>query len=154
MALPRTLDLPTLGLVARGIARRDELWRPHAVADPDALGRHTLIAEPHLTVVLMTWMPGQSTGFHDHDTAGAVTLVQGALLEERLRFADAPLRAEHHAGDGLAFGPDDIHRLSHLEGEPALTIHAYAGPVRRTGSYVEGPDGVLTRRAADLLVGV
>lgn len=141
-----SLDLETLTLVARGIARRTELWRPHV-----GTRRHALISEPHLSVVLMTWEPDQSTGFHDHDVAGAALVVEGALIEERLRFAEAPLRTEHVAGDTFGFGPADIHRLTHLKGSPAITIHAYTGPVRRTGSYVEGPGGVLTRRAEELL---
>ncbi len=150
MALSRSLDTSTLGLVARGIARRQELWRPHVVADPDQRHYHRLISEPHMTVWMICWMPGQTTGFHDHDgAAGAVTVVEGAVCEERLRFAEAPLRAEHHAGDVLSFGPDDIHRVTHLEGEPAITIHAYSPELRRMGSYEEGPGGALIRRSVD-----
>ena len=150
MAPTRTLDTSTLGLVARGIARRPELWRAHVVANPTQRHYHRLVSEPHMTVWMICWMPGQTTGFHDHDGAGgAVAVVEGAICEERLRFADAPVRTEHGPGDVLSFGPDDIHRVTHLEGEPAVTIHAYSPELRRMGSYVEGPGGVLMRVAQD-----
>jgi predicted metal-dependent enzyme (double-stranded beta helix superfamily) len=150
MAYIRPVDLATLGLVARGIARRPELWRAHVIADPGERHYRRLISEPHMSVWMLCWMPGQATGFHDHDgAAGAVTVAAGAICEERLRFADAHVRAEHRAGDVLTFGPDDIHRVTHLEGEPAVTIHAYSPELKRMGSYVEGPGGILMRRAQD-----
>jgi predicted metal-dependent enzyme (double-stranded beta helix superfamily) len=150
MSAARTLDTTALARVASGLAGRPELWREHVRADADQRWCHRLIAEPHMTVWLICWMPGHDTGFHDHDgAAGAVAVVEGAVAEQRLRFADTPVTTSHQAGELLTFGPDDIHRVVHLAGAPAVTIHAYSPELRRMGSYVEGPGGILMRRAQD-----
>jgi hypothetical protein len=45
-----------------------------------------LVDEPELEAWPICWMPGQHTGFHDHDlSSGAVTILSGAVKEERLR---------------------------------------------------------------------
>ena len=43
--------------------------------------------------------------------------------------------------------PVAIHRILHGGGEPAVTIHAYSPPLRRTGAYRIGPRGELEREA-------
>ena len=40
-----------------------------------------------------------------------------------------------------------IHRVLHAGDGPAVTIHAYSPPLRRTGAYRIGPDGVLERES-------
>jgi predicted metal-dependent enzyme (double-stranded beta helix superfamily) len=148
--MSRILETDELASTARGVAARPELWRPHVRADAELRHCHRLVAEPHLTVWLICWMPGHDTGFHDHDgAAGAVAVVSGAVREERLRYAAPPVATVHSAGDVLHFGPDEIHRVAHAAGEPAVTIHAYSPELRRMGAYVEGPEGILLRRAQD-----
>jgi predicted metal-dependent enzyme (double-stranded beta helix superfamily) len=148
--MPQLLDTTELARTAADLALRPHLWLSHVVPDPDRRCFHRLVDEPHMTVWIICWMPGQDTGFHDHDgAAGAVAVASGSVCEERLRFAAAPTRREAREGDVLTFGPDDIHRVSHLAGVPAVTIHAYSPELRRMGTYFEGPDGVLMRRAQD-----
>jgi hypothetical protein len=71
------------------------------------------------------------------------------VAEARLRLGGAPAYCERGAGEAFSFGPYDIHRVTHLAGEPAITIHAYSPELRRMGTYFEGPGGVLLRRAQD-----
>jgi hypothetical protein len=68
--------------------------------------------------------------------------------------ADRPQRTFHALrrdgpADTLQFGPADIHRVAHVSGTPAVTIHAYSPALRRMGAYVQSPDGVLLRHAMD-----
>jgi predicted metal-dependent enzyme (double-stranded beta helix superfamily) len=150
MPSPRTLDTAELATLASGLAARPDLWREHVLSDPNRRHFHRLIHEQHTTVWLICWMAGHDTGFHDHDgAAGAVAVVRGRICEQRLRFGAPPVATEHGAGDVLTFGPDDIHRVHHVAGAPAITIHAYSPELRRMGAYVEGPGGVLMRRALD-----
>src|SRR5690349_3967175 len=129
--MPRVLDGEELADLAAGLAARPALWRPHVRADADRRHFHCLVREPHATVWLICWMPGHDTGFHDHDgAAGAVTVVQGAVSEERLRLGGPPARTVHGAGEVFGFGPDDIHRVRWVAGEPAVTIHAYSPELR------------------------
>ena len=148
--MTRILDAAELRTLATGLAARPELWRPHLRPDPARRTFHALVREPHATVWLICWMPGHDTGFHDHDgAAGAVAVVQGQVCEERLRLGGSPLRSVHGAGEVFTFGPHDIHRVTHVAGAPAVTIHAYSPELRRMGAYDVGPDGVLQRRALD-----
>ena len=147
---PRILDADALCALASGLAARPELWRPHVRADPARRSFHALVREPHATVWLICWMPGHDTGFHDHDgAAGAVAVVQGKVCEERLRLGGAPRRSVHGTGAVFGFGPHDIHRVAHVAGEPAVTIHAYSPRLRRMGAYDVAPDGTLMRRAQE-----
>jgi hypothetical protein len=43
--------------------------------------------------------------------------------------------------------PSAIHRVLHAGSAPAVTIHAYSPPLRRTGAYWIGPSGELERTA-------
>ena len=107
-------------------------------------------ADAHLTVWLICWMPGHDTGFHDHDgSAGAVAVLDGAVVEERLRLLEPPATAIYGPGEVLEFGPADIHRVRHHGTGPAVTIHAYSPALRRMGAYVADDTGRLLRHALD-----
>jgi predicted metal-dependent enzyme (double-stranded beta helix superfamily) len=95
-------------------------------------------------------MPGHDTGFHDHDgSAGAVAVLEGEVVEQRLRVLADPATAVYGPGQVLEFGPDDIHRVLHHGSAPAVTIHAYSPALRRMGAYVVDEHGRLLRRALD-----
>jgi predicted metal-dependent enzyme (double-stranded beta helix superfamily) len=144
------LSFSDLRALATRFAAAPELWRPHVRADTERRACHPLLKTPEATVWLISWMPGHDTGFHDHDgAAGAVAVLEGAVLEERLRLGGAPSRAEHRAGSVVDFGPAVIHRVSHLDGAPAVTIHAYSPELRRMGAYVADASGELRRHAVD-----
>src|SRR4051794_7471052 len=146
----RILGAAELSDLALGLASRPDVWQPYVKADPDRRAFHALLRARHVTVWLICWMVGHDTGFHDHDgAAGAVAVVQGRVCEEPPRLDGPPRRSEHGAGEVFGFGPDDIHRVAHVAGEPAVTIHAYSPELRRMGAYDVGPDGLLRRRALD-----
>ena len=88
------------------------------------------------------------TGFHDHDvSSGAVAVVEGELIEERLVLAGAPLRLRHRAGEVFDFGSAHVHRMLQDSDTPAVSIHAYSPPLWRMGSYAVNPDGTLCRQS-------
>jgi predicted metal-dependent enzyme (double-stranded beta helix superfamily) len=144
----RDLDRSELRAVVASLARRPELWRDRVRLDPRQRTYERLLGDPHLTVWLNCWMDDHDTGFHDHDTsAGAVAVLEGTVLEERLRLGGAPRRLTFGPGGVFDFGPSTIHRVSHGGGGPAITLHAYSPPLLRTGSYAVGHGGVLERRS-------
>ena len=129
---------------------RPALWRPHVRHDPRRRFFHRLLDDAHVTVWLICWMPGHDTGFHDHDgSAGAVTVMEGQVLEERLRWAQVPVSAVFGPGEVLRFGPSDIHRIRHHGDVPSVTLHAYSPALRRMGAYVADDEGRLLRHALD-----
>jgi hypothetical protein len=94
-------------------------------------------------------MDGHDTGFHDHDTsAAAITVVEGAIVEERLSLAGA-CGARHDAGAVLEVPAEAIHRVRHAGDAPAVTLHAYSPPLTRVGTYEVGAGGALLRHAQD-----
>jgi predicted metal-dependent enzyme (double-stranded beta helix superfamily) len=146
--------LPTSGVplgpeqmtaVVASIAARPGLWRPHH--DPHATQRTyaALHRDETLDVWAIFWLPGDDTGWHDHDTSsGAVHVVEGTLEECVLRLAQAERRRLYAAGSALAFGPSHIHRLT-CAAPRAISIHAYSPPLWRLGQYTVAEDGALRR---------
>ena len=145
-------DLTTAELtaLAQTYAADPASWVPHVRVDPGRRACHRLLEAPNATVWLLCWMPGQETGFHDHDGAsGAVAVARGTVVEQRLRLGGAPSTRTATEGDCFGFEGFVIHNVGHGAGAPAVTIHAYSPALRRMGAYDVGPDGELRRRALD-----
>jgi predicted metal-dependent enzyme (double-stranded beta helix superfamily) len=81
---------------------------------------------------LLSWLPGQRTGFHDHfGSCGAFAVARGELQERTVPAASASgrsvlRRAAFAAGQVRAFGPQHVHDVLNSSGQPAVSIHAYA----------------------------
>jgi quercetin dioxygenase-like cupin family protein len=95
---------------------------------------------------VICWSEDQDTGFHDHDeSAAAILVIDGQVREERLRLGADPEARLGGPGSLLFVPPTAIHRVLHVGDGPAITIHAYSPPLRRTGAYRLGPGGELER---------
>jgi predicted metal-dependent enzyme (double-stranded beta helix superfamily) len=133
-----------IGLVQR-IGDHQELWRHHVAFDDEDRHYVCLHRDAHLDVWVLCWTPANDTGWHDHDTSsGAVAVVDGSLLEQRLAVGSPELRRQVDAGNAFDFGPDHIHRLSGLA-LGSVSIHAYSPPLWRLGQYRVDPSGALLR---------
>jgi predicted metal-dependent enzyme (double-stranded beta helix superfamily) len=134
-------------LVGR-IAADPSLWQP--LVHRDAAARHyeQLSCDEHVGVWVISWASGNDTGFHDHDLSrGAVAVVEGELIEERLVVGGAPREIRHRAGETFEFDASHVHRMRHDASAPAVSIHAYSPPLSRMGAYAVHPDGTLLRRS-------
>lgn len=132
--------------LAREYARQSDLWRHLVHHDPERRTYALLRDDDEVTAWVICWADDHDTGWHDHDvSAGAVAVVRGCVIEERLRLGGDPWQRLAGAGDAFDFRPDDIHRVRHGGGEPAVTIHVYSPPLRRQGSYAVSPVGTLRR---------
>ncbi len=88
-------------------------------------------------VWLLSWLPGQRTGFHDHcGSSGAFTVVQGEL-QERTPAAGraAPVEVAYAAGRVRSFGPRHVHEVVNETAAPAVSIHAYSPPLAGMRRY-------------------
>lgn len=79
-------------------------------------------------VWLVTWAPGQSSSWHEHDAASAYTVLAGELTETRAHPRTGTRAARHHAGRGAAAGPGRLHTLQNLGVLPAISVHAAVIP--------------------------
>ncbi len=128
------------------IAGRDDLWRPLVVIDRGRRRYELLYEDRWVDIWVLSWMPGQRTGFHDHDRSGVgLCCAQGALDEGMLVLGGRaePIRLEAGASRNGAGGY--IHSVAHVAGEPAVSIHAYSPPLMVVGQYSQDATGRLVR---------
>jgi hypothetical protein len=134
-------------LVAR-IAADPSQWRPRVLRDAGERHFEQLWRDEHVDVWVISWANGSDTGFHDHDTShGAVAVVEGEIVEERLVVGGMPLQLHHRAGDAFDFDASHVHRMRQETDTPAVSIHAYSPPLERMGAYAVGADGTLRRES-------
>jgi len=124
------------------------------LTDLDALVRYLperrdcvlVYRDAHVEAWAISWMNDADTGFHDHGcSAGALHVVHGAVAEDRPRLEGGPDTVVYGAGETRPFEVDHIHRVRHVGGATALTVHVYSPPLTSMGAYEVGADGVLRR---------
>ena len=126
-------------------AGKEHDWAPLVRHDEQERTYQLLHRDADVEVYLVCWMPGHDTGFHDHDhSAAAITVVEGAITEERLAITGAVKRTLDK-GDTVTIAREAIHRVRHAGQEPATTLHAYSPPLERVGTYQIADDGALLR---------
>lgn len=124
-------DPTDLVRTVRALAASPSRWL--AEIDFDPVSRHyARIADlGDREAWLLTWLPGQGTGWHDHgDSAGAFTVVSGQLREETADRTDDGLTAgatlTWSRGSARRFGTEHVHRVTNTGIEPAISLHVYA----------------------------
>ncbi len=94
----------------------------------------------------ISWLPGQSTGFHDHGASSGAFVVASGILEEHRVGERARVI---HPGKPRAFGPDYAHDVRNVSLAPAISIHAYSPPLDEMNDYeLEGSELVPRERAS------
>jgi predicted metal-dependent enzyme (double-stranded beta helix superfamily) len=141
-----TLAPAVLCRLVERLARRSDLWRPLVVFDRRRRRYRLLFEDPRLDVWVLSWMPGQATGYHDHgDSNVALTGLQGSVVEQQLRLGAASIGRELAPGR-FQQGPGGyIHSVAYATGAPAVTLHAYSPPLVAVGQYRTRPSGELVR---------
>jgi hypothetical protein len=134
-------------LVSR-IAAEPERWRSLVRHDTGQRHFEQLWRDAHVDVWVISWGRGNDTGFHDHDiSSGAVAVVEGELVEERLALGAEPRELRHGVGQVFDFDASHVHRMRQDSATPSVSIHAYSPPLWRMGSYAVAPDGTLRRQS-------
>ena len=142
------LDRHELRQLVSRIAADPEQWQP--LVRTNGRDRHfeQLWRDEDVDVWVISWANGNDTGFHDHDTScGAVAVVEGEIVEERLALAGAPRELSHRAGTVFDFDASHVHRMRQQTDTRAVSIHAYSPPLVRLGAYAVGSDGTLRRQS-------
>jgi predicted metal-dependent enzyme (double-stranded beta helix superfamily) len=143
---PRHVGSTELRRMARDLAGRPDAWRPHLPVEPTRRGAYRAHLDDDVEIWVLSWSPGHDTGYHDHGgSAAAIAVVEGSLLEERLTVSGVPARRAIAAGDVIDAHPEHVHRVRHVGGPPAVSIHVYSPPLREVGAYRVSGDGLLER---------
>lgn len=148
-ALPRR-DLGRVELreLAVRIGAAPSVWRDLVADGSSGRGFEQLWRDDHVDLWVITWLDGGDTGFHDHDvSSGAVAVVEGEVVEERLVVGALPSRTVHRSGDSFHFDASHVHRMRHERPAPSVSIHAYSPPLWRMGAYALEHDGALRRES-------
>jgi hypothetical protein len=126
----------TLGRLVREVAAAGQ-WRDIAMfcTDKRWFGRLELTA--NYEIWLLTWLPGQHTGFHDHgEAAGAFAVAQGSVLETLAQPGSRHIRARLAAeGTVRMFGAGHLHDVGNVSRVPAVSVHAYSPPLTAMRRY-------------------
>ena len=143
------LSAEELEEIAAAIGERPELWRPLVRSDPSHRRYELLYEDDRMDAWVLSWMPGQGTGFHDHAVSGVgIYCAHGSVREALLRFGEAEVEHELRGGARRHGDPGYIHRVRHGSGEPAVTIHVYSPRLDEVGQYRVGENGIMRREAA------
>jgi predicted metal-dependent enzyme (double-stranded beta helix superfamily) len=135
--------------VAEAIAERPQIWEPLIREDPVQRRYELVYEDDRMDAWVLSWMPGQGTGFHDHYASSVgLTCVRGKVKEDLMRFGEPELALMLRPGDTRSGGPGYIHRVQHALGEPAVTIHVYSPRLDEVGQYRLDEHGVLRREQA------
>ncbi|GLY66986.1 cysteine dioxygenase [Amycolatopsis taiwanensis] len=141
--------------VALAYASDRDRWRDLLRYDPDRRFSALVESDGDQEIWLLSWLPGQQTGLHDHaGSTGAFTLVSGRLSETVARRApDGRAITELHrlaAGQSRVFGPGYVHQVRNEGPDPAVSIHVYRSGGRRMRAFqldpVAGPVREESRR--------
>jgi len=101
---------------------------------------------PDYDIWAISWLPGQSTGFHDHGASSGAFVVATGILEEH---RPDERRSVIHPGKPRSFGPNYTHDVRNVSLAPAISIHAYSPPLDEMNEYeLEGSRLVPRERAS------
>lgn len=136
--------------LARDIAADRDGWEPFVRYDATTRWYHRLRTGPGYEVWLLSWVPGQGSGAHDHGrSSGVLTVLQGELTERV--GADGSARHTLRAGAQRVFAPGYVHDVVNDALEPAVSLHIYfpgltempPHPAPAAGAAAPGPLDVL-----------
>jgi predicted metal-dependent enzyme (double-stranded beta helix superfamily) len=147
--LGQLLGARQLAEVVRRVSGNPADWLTRVRLNPAGRWYEQLHIDDSHEVWLISWLPGQETGFHDHGgAAGAFTVVLGTLLENRVVGArsDGHVQAKPiGAGATRSFGPRYIHNVRNSAASSvAVSVHAYSPPLSAMTRYELTESGLVT----------
>jgi predicted metal-dependent enzyme (double-stranded beta helix superfamily) len=148
-ATGRLLGARQLATVVQRVADRQAEWLTRVRLNPAGRWYEQIHLDESHEVWLISWLPGQETGFHDHGGAsGAFTVALGTLLESRpANGTGSPqvLSKPVGAGGVRSFGPRYIHNVRNASAASvAVSVHAYSPPMTAMTRYEMTQSGLVT----------
>jgi predicted metal-dependent enzyme (double-stranded beta helix superfamily) len=156
---PGAPDFGPAGLVARAkvFADHPEEWLHRVRLSSYGRWYERIHADADHEVWVISWLPGQGTGLHDHGgSAGAFAVALG-VLEEHGFVAEHDVPEERGAvtvrmvagGEARGFGPGHLHDVRNTSAAPAVSVHVYAPPLVTMRRYDLDGDGQVVEAATE-----
>jgi len=126
-----------LGQIVSEIAAAAQSWRPIVDFSTERRWYRRLVLADDHEIWLLSWLPGQHTGFHDHGEArGAFAVAQGELRETLAQPGRNRVRNRRAStGSVTSFGSRHLHDVSNASTAPAVSVHAYSPPLTAMRRY-------------------
>ncbi|MEW2810791.1 cysteine dioxygenase family protein [Streptomyces massasporeus] len=107
--------------LARSVAGDRSQWEHLVRYDAVSRWYHRLRTGPGYEVWLLSWVPGQGSGLHDHGRSSGVLTVLDGTLTERTDVGRRVLRT----GVQRVFAPEYVHQIDNDTLQPAVSLHVY-----------------------------
>ncbi|SOD65142.1 Cysteine dioxygenase type I [Streptomyces zhaozhouensis] len=130
LAIPHLLPAPAahpttvagFAGLAVALAGDRECWESLVRYDATSRWYHRLRVGPGYEVWLLSWLPGQGSGRHDHGpSSGVYTVLAGALTEHAAGRGERVLTP----GSLRVFAPGYVHEVVNAALAPAVSLHVY-----------------------------
>jgi predicted metal-dependent enzyme (double-stranded beta helix superfamily) len=143
LAVQARLGPARLGELVRQVADSGE-WPSMVTFETGRRWYRRLELTEGYEIWLLSWLPGQHTGFHDHgEAAGAFTVVQGQLEEALARPGSRAVRRRATSqGAVRTFGARHLHDVTNAAAVAAVSVHAYSPPLTAMRRYQMRPSGL------------
>jgi predicted metal-dependent enzyme (double-stranded beta helix superfamily) len=147
---PMLLRPSQLAQTASAIASDPDRWLGLVHYDTSRRWYHRLALDDELEIWLLSWLPGQHTGFHDHGAASGAFAVALGFLTERTAPGGRPESQGRTLARGAArsFGPRYVHDVANTSAAPAVSVHAYSPPLTAMRHYDLTESGLLQPSSA------
>ncbi len=142
-ARPRGLSPAQLGRLVGDVADAGQ-WLDLVMFSTDERWFERIELTDNYEIWLLSWLPSQHTGFHDHgEAAGAFAVAQGELLERTATPGSRKIRCRTAAqGTVSVFGKRHLHDMRNVSSTPAISVHAYSPPLTAMRRYQLTPSGL------------
>jgi len=134
-----------LAVAVQEIVQTPARWRGLVRYDQQHRWYLRLTRDDEHEIWLLSWLPGQRTGFHDHGKAAGAFAVAVGALSERAALAGRPGSDSLTLPRGTvrSFSAGYVHDVANISAHPAVSVHAYSPPLTSIRRYEIGRGGLL-----------
>jgi predicted metal-dependent enzyme (double-stranded beta helix superfamily) len=136
LSQPGAIDLAVVAGAMQALDCSPSMLGEAVCSDQANYVRTLLYRDERSEMLLLTWLPGQSSPAHDHGVSGCVVRVICGVATEHLYASAEDAAAERNAvvrtfrpGSVLHSPDESCHTLGNAAADPLVTLHVYSPPL-------------------------